>query len=95
MLIYRGADIPHWREVFTGDWWVQTFLHYVDANGKFTDFKFDGREQIGPFDKARMQRKFLREASYGRGDEPATVPPDAPCPCASGKLFKHCHGALT
>ena len=95
MLVYRGADVPHWRDQFTGEWWVQTFLHYVDANGQFTDFKFDGREHIGPFDMQTMQRRFQREASYGRDDKFAAPPPDAPCPCNSGKLFKNCHGKST
>lgn len=93
MLVYRGADVPHWREPFQGEFWVQTFLHYVDANGQYTDFKFDGRERIGPFDKHRMQRKFQRPASVGRHDQQITVQPDAPCPCGSGKLFRDCHGA--
>ncbi|HEX5339619.1 MAG TPA: SEC-C domain-containing protein [Gammaproteobacteria bacterium] len=94
MLIYRGADVPHWREPFTGEFWVQTFLHYVDADGEYTDFKFDGRERIGPFDKQTMQRKFQRPASVGQDDKPVTIAPDAPCPCGSGKLFRDCHGAL-
>lgn len=93
MLIYRGADVPHWRDAFTGEWCVQVFLHYVDADGAYTDFKFDGREQIGPFDKQTMQRKFQREASYGRGDALVSVPSNSPCPCGSGKVFKDCHGA--
>lgn len=92
MLVYRGADVPHWRDPFQGEWCVQAFLHYVDANGQYTDFRFDGRERIGPFDKQTMQRKFQREASYGRGDALVTVPPESPCPCNSGKLFKDCHG---
>jgi len=92
MLVYRGADVPHWREAFTGDWWVQTFLHYVDANGQYTDFERDGRERIGPFDKQTMRRRFQREASYGRDDQFVSPPPEAPCPCGSGKLFKDCHG---
>ena len=93
MLIYRGADVPHWRDAFAGEWCVQAFLHYVDADGAYTDFKFDGREQIGPFDKQTMQRSFQREASYGRGDALVTVPSDSPCPCGSGKVFSDCHGA--
>jgi SEC-C motif len=92
MLIYRGADVPHWRETFTGDYWVQTFLHYVDANGQFTDFKFDGREHIGPFDKLTMRRVFQRPASLGLDDKPASVAADAPCPCGSGLRFRDCHG---
>lgn len=92
MLIYRGADVPHWREPFTGEWWVQTFLHYVDANGQYTDFKFDGRERIGPFDKLTMQRKFQRPASVGRNEQMAQPPADGPCPCGSGLRFRDCHG---
>lgn len=92
MLVYRGADVPHWREPFAGEWCVQVFLHYVDARGSYTDFKFDGRERIGPFDKAAMQRNFQRDASYGRGDALVSVPPESACPCNSGKLFKDCHG---
>ncbi|MDE2196680.1 MAG: SEC-C domain-containing protein [Gammaproteobacteria bacterium] len=92
MLIYRGADVPHWREPFAGEYWVQTFLHYVDANGQYTDFKFDGRERIGPFDKRTMQRHFQRPASVGQFDKPAVVAGDAPCPCGSGLRFRDCHG---
>lgn len=92
MLVYRGADVPHWREPFEGEWWVQTFLHYVDANGRYTDFKFDGRERIGPFDKLTMQRHFRRPASVARNDQMARVAPDAPCPCGSGLRFRDCHG---
>ena len=92
MLIYRGADVPHWRDSFEGEWWVQTFLHYVDAHGEYTDFKFDGRERIGPFDKLSMQRHFQRPASVGRNDQMAAPPPDGPCPCGSGLRFRDCHG---
>ncbi len=92
MLVYRGADVPHWRDTFTGEYWVQTFLHYVDANGQFTDFKFDGRERIGPFDKLSMRRVFQRPASLGEFDEPVAVGPDAPCPCGSGLRVRDCHG---
>jgi SEC-C motif len=92
MLVYRGAEVAHWREPFQGEFWVQTFLHYVDANGQYTDFKFDGRERIGPFDKQTMQRKFQRPASLGQKDEQIIVRPDQPCPCGSGKSFRDCHG---
>lgn len=94
MLVYRGADVAHWREPFQGEFWVQTFLHYVDANGQYTDFRFDGRESIGPFDKQTMQRRFQRPASLGQEDQPVNVKPDQPCPCGSGRLFRDCHGAV-
>jgi hypothetical protein len=53
MVIYRGCDLEHWREAFESqkeDWHVQGFFHYVDNNGPYTSYKFDGRETIGQAD---------------------------------------------
>jgi PKHD-type hydroxylase len=33
MVLYKGCEIEHWRLPFKGEWQVQVFLHYVDANG--------------------------------------------------------------
>lgn len=46
-VLYRGNEKWHWREKFEDDWQAQVFLHYVDANGKYTDHKYDGRQTIG------------------------------------------------
>ena len=40
-VIYRGCDIEHWRETYKGDYHIQAFLHYVDANGKYANHKGD------------------------------------------------------
>lgn len=45
--IYLGCEIEHWREEFKGDWQAQTFLHYVDKNGPFTEWKKDKRPLYG------------------------------------------------
>jgi SEC-C motif len=92
MIVYRGSELPHWREIFNGEYWVQTFLHYVSANGRFTDYKFDGRERIGPFDKLSMRRVLPRPANPQQHYEPATAAPNAPCSCGSGLRFRDCHG---
>jgi hypothetical protein len=47
LLIYSGCDLPHWRDRFDGDYWIQVFLHYVRADGRYTQFRFDRRESIG------------------------------------------------
>ena len=44
--IYLGCDVKHWREEFQGDYQFQTFLHYVDAEGKNKEFEMD-KESIG------------------------------------------------
>jgi hypothetical protein len=45
--VYLGCEIEHWREEFKGDWHAQTFLHYVDKNGKNSKFFKDGRLLYG------------------------------------------------
>ena len=50
LVIYRGCDVEHWREAFkapAGSYHVQVFLHYVDSNGPFANFKLDQRPFIG------------------------------------------------
>lgn len=46
-LIYKGIEIPHWREAFEGERQVQVFLHYVKKNGDYSEFKFDKRPHLG------------------------------------------------
>jgi hypothetical protein len=45
--VYRGCDLPHWREALRGHQWIQLFLHYVDAAGPRAVQKYDGRLLIG------------------------------------------------
>jgi hypothetical protein len=56
-LLYRGIDLPHWRDAYQGEALVQVFLHYVDRDGPHADQKFDGRPTLmrhkeGPAPKA-------------------------------------------
>lgn len=46
-VIYYGTEVQHERKNFLGDFQAQAFLHYVDQNGPFTEFKFDKRAMIG------------------------------------------------
>jgi hypothetical protein len=50
LVIYKGCELAHWREKFTapaGSYHIQVFLHYVDVNGPFADYKWDGRPSLG------------------------------------------------
>lgn len=51
MAIYRGLECPHWRNKFdppgSNDYQIQTFLHYVDANGPHAEWIYDKRIGIG------------------------------------------------
>ena len=46
-LIFQGLDKPHWREECIHDHYNTVFLHYVDQEGEYADFKYDKREQLG------------------------------------------------
>ena len=47
MLVYNGTELNHWREPYKGKEHIQAFLHYVDVNGEYKDFKFDKRPMLG------------------------------------------------
>jgi len=60
MLMYRGCELEHWREIFLGKDCAQVFLHYNDAdtNSKYSKFvnpleidaeknQYDGRVHLG------------------------------------------------
>ncbi len=60
LVCYRGVDLEHWRNKFeapSGSWHVQAFLHYVDVNGPYANYKYDGRESIG------LSKTFKKEIS--------------------------------
>jgi hypothetical protein len=47
IVCYKGCEIEHWRERYQGRQQIQVFLHYVDQQGEYADFKFDGRPMLG------------------------------------------------
>ncbi len=48
MLIYKGSEIEHWRESFTGENCTQVFLHYNNKKTKGAKKNmYDGRPHLG------------------------------------------------
>lgn len=47
MMIYRGLDVPHWRDPFAGERQLQLFLHYVRQDGPHAANRYDGRPHLG------------------------------------------------
>jgi hypothetical protein len=59
LVCYRGVDLEHWRTPFEapeGSWHVQAFLHYVDINGPYAEWKWDKRTSIGAIGELRDQK---------------------------------------
>jgi len=69
-VIYKGEEVWHWREKYTeGEWQVQVFLHYVDAEGPNAELKYDKRDKLahhGKFQKVNdyslLEKAFSEQA---------------------------------
>jgi hypothetical protein len=46
MLIYKGIELPHWREKFIGNNHAQVFLHYNNIDKPNANL-YDGRVGLG------------------------------------------------
>jgi hypothetical protein len=104
-VMYLGCDTDHWRSRYTGTSHMQLFIHYVRAYGprayaffniartppgaQDTAAAFEGNQRQverlpTSMELEQRARPYLRDVQkVGRND---------PCPCNSGKKFKHCHG---
>lgn len=47
MCVYSGCDLEHWRKPYQGEIQMQCFLHYVNSEGLYIDFKYDKRPMMG------------------------------------------------
>ena len=47
LVVYQGCEIEHWRDPYQGNQQIQVFCHYVDADDKYAEWKFDKRPMLG------------------------------------------------
>ena len=47
LVIFKGHETAHWREPFTGAWFVSAIFGYVDKKGPFAFQKYDQRKALG------------------------------------------------
>jgi len=47
IILYKGAELNHYREPFKGKYHAQAFLHYVDKYGKYKEYNCDSRPTLG------------------------------------------------
>lgn len=45
-VIFKGMHKIHWREICKHDHFITVFLHYVDQDGPYKEYKFDKREGL-------------------------------------------------
>jgi len=60
MCVYSGSKLNHWRNPYKGEKQMQCFLHYVNSQGSYRDFKYDTRKILGIkneiFNNVQMQK---------------------------------------
>jgi hypothetical protein len=48
MIVYKGDILSHWRNIYSGEYHQQIFLHYVDLHGPYAKSnEYDGRPMLG------------------------------------------------
>lgn len=47
LVIFKGHKTEHWRDTFTGEWFVSAIFAYVDKQGDNAYQKYDQRKAIG------------------------------------------------
>lgn len=47
IVMYHGNELWHWRPAYKGQWQVQVFFHFVDANGPHASWANDKRSTLG------------------------------------------------
>lgn len=55
ILIYKGDILNHWRTPYQGQEQCQAFLHYVDKNGPYKNYKYDCRPCLGAPAQTKQQ----------------------------------------
>lgn len=60
LMIYKGLEVPHWREPYMGESQLQVFLHYVRQDGPHAGHRYDGRARLGapPVERLRPPAPF-------------------------------------
>lgn len=47
IIVYKGTELEHWRNRYIGKGQLEFFFYYVDTEGKYSDFKFNKRNELG------------------------------------------------
>lgn len=47
MCVYSGCELEHWRNPYKGEMQMQCFLHYVNSQGPYANYKYDKRPIMG------------------------------------------------
>ena len=64
MCVYEGCNLSHWREPFQGEMQTQVFLHYVNANGPNSSYKYDERPMMGTAPNEKYASYVVKKSEF-------------------------------
>lgn len=64
IIIYKGHELPHWREPYHGHEHINAFMFYVRANGPRKELKYDTRKLLGMSPQSRRMSSEEQWAKY-------------------------------
>ena len=47
IVVFKGHETEHWREPFTGSWFLSAIFAYVEKEGPYSFQKYDQRKRLG------------------------------------------------
>lgn len=86
LVLYKGCEVPHWREEYKGEWQVQVFFHFVRADGENQHLKFDGREMMSGIEEKTTP---VLDYTPTKTQEPAAADPVKEYSLPQSKIIKN------
>lgn len=80
LAVYQGCEILHWRPAFKGEWHVQVFLHYVDADGPYAHHANDDfrKMQENNQEKPKDKKSHVKKPIFTAIEKPVEKPVEEP-----------------
>lgn len=94
-VMYLGCEAYHWRNAYAGNDHAQLFLHYVRAHGPRAWAFFNAARTPPTQSPAARTQPLVSSMPIKESPPPRSankVGRNEPCPCGSGRKYKHCHG---
>lgn len=54
IILYKGNDVYHWRDAYSGTEQINAFMFYVRANGPKAELKYDTRPLLGMHSSSKI-----------------------------------------
>ena len=67
-VIYLGSKVPHWRDAYDGESYVQAMLFYIKTYGKYSEHYFDKIHQVNRVMYSLFKKNYNHQP-YGQDND--------------------------